>query len=47
MTESLGLSEIDRLTASTYVTSWRRDVEAGRGTAALGSRSVHAFLPSA
>ena len=47
VTESLGLSEIDRLTASTYVTSWRRDVEAGRGTAALGSRSVHAFLPSA
>jgi hypothetical protein len=47
VTEALELNEVDRLTATSYVQSWRRDAEAGRGTAALGSRNLHAFLPSA
>jgi hypothetical protein len=44
VTEALELNERDRLTAISYVQSWRREAE--RGTAALGSRNLHAFLPS-
>ena len=47
VSDALELTEVERLTASTYVQSWRKDVENGRGTAALGSRNLHAFLPSA
>ena len=47
VTEALELNERDRLTAISYVQSWRR--EAQRNNAALGGRNLHthAFLPSA
>jgi hypothetical protein len=45
--QSLGLTDLERISAASYVQSWRRDVENGRGTAALGSRGMPAFLPSA